>query len=87
MKFIIEEKLNLEQKKYNIIGIVSLAMRERKYVSFSKSLIDEQWYLYNDQSVSQINIDFIKKSIEDYNFYFPCILFYHEVKEKNAQQK
>ena len=87
MKFTIEKQFNLEKKKYNIIGIVSLAMRERKYVSFSKSLIDEQWYLYNDQSVSQINFPFIKKSIEDYNFYFPCILFYREVKEKNAQQK
>lgn len=85
MKFTIEEKLNLEQKTYDIIGIVSLAMRERKYVSFSKSLIDDQWYLYNDQSVSRINFPFIKKSIEDYNFYFPCILFYQENKE-NAQQ-
>ena len=66
-------------KNYEIFGIVSISMRERKYVSFSKSLVDKEWYLYNDEKVTKINFDFIKTSIENYNFYFPCILFYRSI--------
>ena len=69
-------------KIYEIFGIVSISMRERKYVSFSKSLVDKEWYLYNDEKVTKINFDFIQKSIEDYNFYFPCILFYRSSKKQ-----
>ena len=72
-------------KNYEIFGIVSISMRERKYVSFSKSLVDEEWYLYNDEKVTKINLDFIQTSIENYNFYFPCILFYRSIVKKKEK--
>ena len=67
---------NNSYKNYNLIGIVSISLREKKYIGFSKSPIDKQWYLYNDENVKKINIDFVKKSHEEFNFYVPYILFY-----------
>jgi ubiquitin C-terminal hydrolase len=82
--FIIEEYINLDNyiedeksiKEYSLIGVVSISLRERKYIGFSKSIIDNKWYLYNDTKVNEISIDFILKSHNQYNYYIPCILFY-----------
>ena len=82
--FIIEEYINLNNyiedeksiKEYELIGVVSISLRERKYIGFSKSIIDNKWYLYNDTKVNEISIDFILKSHNQYNYYIPCILFY-----------
>ena len=85
--FLIEEKINLSNyiedenanKEYELIGIVSISLREMKYIAFSKSPIDRKWYLFNDIKVNQINIDFTLKSHNQFNFYVPCILFYESL--------
>lgn len=89
--FNIEEKINLNKyiedensiKEYELIGIVSISLRERKYIAFAKSPIDKKWYLYNDTKVNQINIDFTLKSHNQFNFYVPCILFYESLNNIN----
>ena len=91
ISFNIEEKINLSKyienknasNEYELIGIVSISLRERKYIAFSKSPIDKKWYLYNDTKVNQINIDFTLKSHNQFNFYVPCILFYESLNINN----
>ena len=91
ISFLIEEKINLNNyiennnanKEYELIGIVSISLRERKYIAFSKSPIDKKWYLYNDTEVNKINIDFTLKSHNQFNFYVPCILFYESLNNNN----
>ena len=82
--FIIEEKIDLNNyiekteisKNYELIGIVSISMREKKYVAFSKSPIDKKWYLYNDCEIQCVIFNFVLESHNRFNFYIPCILFY-----------
>ena len=84
INFKIEETIDLSDfiedknshKIYKLIGIVSISLREKKYLGFSKSPIDDEWYLYNDENVKKINIDFVEKSHGQFNFYVPYILFY-----------
>ena len=87
--FVIDEKIDLNNfiedthspKNYELNGIVSISMREKKYVAFSKSPIDKKWYLYNDSEVQPVIFKFILESHNHYfNFYTPCILFYELVK-------
>jgi ubiquitin C-terminal hydrolase len=85
--FIIEEKLNLifflEKKEfpnlYELWGIVSITKDNNKfkYVSFCKSPIDFNWYLYDDDKNAQ-KIDLID-IIELHNNkrkFIPCLLSY-----------
>lgn len=86
--YIIEENIQIENineninrnnklyKNYTLFGIVSISMKDDKYIGFSKSPIDKEWYLYDDERVQKINIDFISKSFNEYKNYLPCILFY-----------
>ena len=85
IKFVLEEKINLKNyiefakapKIFDLIGIVSISVSENKYVAFSKSPIDQNWYLYNDEKeVEQIDINFVKENNSNLNSYIPCILFY-----------
>ena len=88
--FTIEEKINLNNyieeikapKEYELIGIVSISLREIKYIAFCKSPIDHKWYLYNDIEVHPVSLDFVLKSHNNLHFYTPCILFYESIKNK-----
>jgi ubiquitin C-terminal hydrolase len=90
IKFDLEEKIDLNNyiesakapKKFDLIGIVSISVRENKYVAFSKSPIDQNWYLYNDEKeVEQIDINLVKDNNTDLYSYVPCILFYKHGKQ------
>ena len=81
--FYIEEKIDLsnfiENKnipmKYELFGIVSSIIENNNfiYVSFCKSPVDNNWYLYNDDNVesSQLN-DII--NMHNNGKYIPCLL-------------
>ena len=80
--FIIEEyidlSLSLENKesfsKYILCGIVSYQVDNNKYICFGRSPIDNQWYLYDDDIVSDCDIN---EAIYHSNYGFiPCLLLY-----------
>ena len=82
----VEEKIDLNYyveysdtpKEYKLIGIVSIYKDEKKYASFSMSNIDKNWYLYNDETVTEMEL---KKILEIYNsfLFIPCILIYENL--------
>ena len=63
IKFILEEVINLNKfienenspKKYELIGIISTNINDKKYHSFCKSFEDQQWYHFNDETVEKKN--------------------------------
>lgn len=81
----IEEKIDLTYlveekecpKNYQLIGIVSITKEDNKliYMSFCKSPIDKQWYLYNNEEVEQIDINEVIELHNNRNF-IPCFLGY-----------
>jgi len=82
IKFLIEENIDVSQflenkksfSKYELIGIVSISMKENyKYVCFGQSPVDNNWYLYNDEFVNDINENLILNSAQGY---IPYILLY-----------
>ena len=81
--FKIGKNINLEKyiedsnrKHFELIGIVSINLDEKKYISFCESTQKKEWYLYNDEKVSKINIDEIIDKHNEYNKLIPCILVY-----------
>lgn len=90
--FNLEEKINLNgddigykrcPKEYELIGIVSICLEENKYVAFSKSPIDYQWYMYKDgKEVEQISINDVLKNNNNINRFIPCILFYNSIQNQ-----
>ena len=89
INFNLEEKINLDgddigynkcPKEYELLGIVSICLEENKYVAFSKSPIDRQWYMYKDgKEVEQISINDVLMNNNDINKFIPCILFYNSI--------
>ena len=87
--FIIEEQINLrfflEKKEYlslyELNGIVSITQENNnfKYVSFCKSPVDHNWYLYNDENVHQLELNEIIMYHNARKLYIPCILSYKGV--------
>ena len=75
----IENKQSLT--KFELQGIVSISLKENnKYVCFGKSPIDNQWYLYNDENVSNDELDNILNLHNNNNpNYVSCILLYKGV--------
>ena len=92
IQFKIEEKINLTfflekkefQSQYELIGITSITQENNKlkYVSFCKSPVDNNWYLYNDEKVDQINFSYIMQFHNDRRQYIPCILSYKAMANK-----
>jgi ubiquitin C-terminal hydrolase len=89
INFIIEENIDISQflenkrsySKYSLCGIVSISRKENnKYVCFGKSPVDKQWYLYNDEIVTDTNINYIINSNNNHE-YIPCILLYQFIKQ------
>ena len=82
-QFSIEERINLNKlieeknspRKYELIGIVSIDVKTKKYVSFCKGFQNQQWYLFRDENYTKTKINEIM--IDNNNSKFiPCILFY-----------
>ena len=60
--------------KYILCGIVSYQVDNNKYICFGRSPIDNQWYLYDDDIVSDCDIN---EAIYHSNYGFiPCLLLY-----------
>ena len=85
--FTIEDKIDLTPftegaiKSYELNGIVSITKdKEGKdiYVSFCRSPVDNQWYLYNDEKVQEIQLDQIINGHNNNKQYIPCILVYKQ---------
>lgn len=85
IEFILEEIINLNKfieekkspKKYELIGIISMDINDKKYHSFCKSFEDQLWYHFNDEIV-------IQKSDKQVIFhhgekFIPNILFYKAI--------
>ena len=89
INFIVEENIDISQflenkrsySKYSLCGIVSISRKENnKYVCFGKSPVDKQWYLYNDEMVTDTNINYIINYNNNHE-YIPCILLYQFIKQ------
>ena len=87
IKFMVEEKIDIGQylenkkafAKFELIGIVSYYMQEKKYVCFGKSPADKKWYLYNDEKVMDTNNNEVINRNNNME-YIPCILLYQFMK-------
>lgn len=88
VKFNIEEIININEfisnksclTQYRLIGIVSYSKKESKYVSFCKSPVDSQWYMYNDENVQIIELNQVisfHNNIDQQ--YIPCLLAYKSI--------
>ena len=88
---IIEDHLDLEDfiekkdtpTKFELIGIVSILIKNKKYVSMCKSPIDNNWYNYNDEEVQQIEHTKVIELCNNSNMYIPCILIYKAINQNN----
>lgn len=88
IEFKLEQNININvnqfENKFELIGIVSICLEKNKYVAFSKSPIDHQWYFYNDKKVDLIEFDSVLNNNNNVKLYIPFILFYHSEKNENA---
>ena len=90
IKFTIEEKIDLNNfimnpkspKNFELTGIVSVFLEEKKYICFSKSPIDGDWICYNDEKVEFTSFKEILEGHNDKSLYIPCILIYKSIKEE-----
>ena len=86
IKFNIDEKIDLNDfidedhspKKYQLIGIISIYLKEKRYVNFCESPVDKKWYFYNNEKkVEDINLqEVLKIHNKDDNEFIPTILVY-----------
>ena len=72
----------IENKKapfnYRLIGIASISLIDKKYVSWCKSPINGKWYFFNDEKVELIKLVKIIE-LNNSNNYIPCILIYKDI--------
>ena len=82
IQFYIQEQININNylenknsyKAFRLTGITYFSLKEKKYLSFCKSPVDQKWYEYNDEIVLEKEISNILK--EHQNDYIPCLLVY-----------
>ena len=87
IKFFIEEKINLRNfienqnapSLYQLKGIVSIDLKNSKYVSFCMSPVDNNWYCYNDENIELLNLKQILQFHNNNNIFIPCILIYETI--------
>jgi ubiquitin C-terminal hydrolase len=85
IRFQLEEKINIKKfienqdapSFYELNGIVSIDLKNHKYVSFCMSPVDKNWYYYNDEEIQQTNINNVIQLHNNNGGYIPCILLYH----------
>ena len=83
IRFQLEENINIKNfienqvapSLYQLNGIVSIELKNNKYVSFCMSPVDKNWYYYNDEVIQQININNVIQ-LHNNGEYIPCILLY-----------
>ena len=88
---IIEDQLDLDNfienkdnpTKYELIGIVSILIKDKKYVSMCKSPIDNNWYYYNDEEIEKIEHKKLIELCNNYNMYSSCIVIYKAANQNN----
>jgi len=88
---IIEDQLDLDgfienketPTKYELIGIVSILIKDEKYVSMCKSPIDNNWYNYNDEEIQKIEHKKVIELCNNYEMYSPCIVIYKAANKNN----
>ena len=77
--FCLEEKVNLvNYKQYELMGIVSIYVQQKKYVCCSKSPVDQNWYYYEDEIIHKVDLKIIINNHNNMQF-IPCILVYKEI--------
>ena len=84
--FCVQERIDLRNflentnilSQYELIGILSAYPQQRKYISFCKSPVDKQWYLYNDENIIQLQISDVINS--NNSQFVPCVLIYKNLK-------
>jgi ubiquitin carboxyl-terminal hydrolase 2/21/ubiquitin carboxyl-terminal hydrolase 8 len=84
--FALEKSINLgdfiENKKapfnYGLTGIASISLKDKKYVSWCKSPVNNKWYFFNDEKIQCIKLDSIIE-LNNNNNYIPCILVYKDI--------
>ena len=82
--FKIEEKINLAKfisnhnspNQFKLSAIISISIKENKYICFCKSLITNEWFIYNDEVVDMTDLGIILKQHNEDKIYIPCILLY-----------
>ena len=82
--FKIEEKINLAKfilndnshNQFKLSAIISISIKENKYICFCKSLITNEWFIYNDHIVDFTDLGIILKEHNKDKIYIPCILLY-----------
>ena len=87
IRFLIEEKINLKNyieiqnapSLYQLNGIVSIDLKNNKYVSFCMSPVDQNWYLYDDEEIKLIDINQVLHFHNNSGNYIPCILKYQSI--------
>jgi hypothetical protein len=86
--FIVEENIELSNyieynqsfSRYELQAIVSISMKDNKYVCFGKSPVDHIWYLYNDENCYNGDIKTVLNLNNNNNQGFiPCILLYKAI--------
>ena len=89
--FKIEENLDLskyifykesKKLKYELSGIVSYLLKEKKFVSYCISPIDDNWYFYNDEIVEYTDLNIILDKHNENKTNVPFILFYRTIPQK-----
>ena len=89
--FKIEEKINMIdyiifpksncKYEYELICIISSEIKEKRFVCFSKSYINNKWYLYIDELIEERNnIEDVLDENNNKNTFVPYILMYSKVK-------
>ena len=85
--FSVEKEINLSNyiknplapKHYELTGIVSIFLKEKKYVCYSKSPIDNNWYYYNDENIQYTELKIVLEEHNSIDKYIPCILIYKSI--------
>ena len=63
--------------KYDLVGVISMDIRNKKYINYCKSFEDQQWYFYWEENIAQITE---KQVILDNSGKFtPSVLFYKSI--------
>ena len=60
---------------------MSYFSKTNSYISFCRSPVDNQWYLYNNENVEQKNINQIINLHNDQKQYIPCALIYKKYRK------